>query len=118
MVVPGVPVGRPRVRDSGEVVTKFEPMVFPVVLKAEGMSYVVYAVTGATGTRTVVVRGFYPMSTTLEVTDGAIKEGPVVYEWKAVLETPVGDPETVTVKGSVVEGPVLGEVPARGTAGT
>lgn len=30
----------------------------------------------------------------------------------------MGGPGPVTGKGSVVEGPVLGEVPARGTAGT
>lgn len=58
------------------------------------------------------------MSTTFDVTDAVMNVGPVVYGWNAEFGTPVGGPDPVTDKGSVVEGPVLGEVPARGTAGT
>lgn len=38
VVVPDVPVGSPRVSGSDGVVTKFEPMVFPVAHNAVGPS--------------------------------------------------------------------------------
>lgn len=77
VVVPAVPVGTPRARESGGVVTKFGPIVFPVAFNAVETSYVVYAVRGAEGTRGGVRRGFSPMSTTFDGTGGAIKVGTV-----------------------------------------
>lgn len=118
VVGPVGPGGIPRVSGREEVVTKFDPVTFPVVQKIECGSYVRYAVREAEVPSPGVDRGFSPISTTLEELDGVVKVVPVIYVWKVELEGPVGDPEVATDKGPAVLGPVTGEVPARGTVGS
>lgn len=72
-VDPEGPDETPRVRELEDEVTKFGPVTLPVVFNIAAVSMVAYAARGAGATDPGAARGFYPMSTTLDVTEGTMK---------------------------------------------